>query len=84
VGGGSAPPRLVLAWEGLSGPVQVVLSFPVLVVAFFLLHKGLFGLSTTRSLFYGVFWAIPGTAAVVVATKTEAAKRRHGARDGER
>ncbi|HYX85234.1 MAG TPA: hypothetical protein VE777_09725 [Gaiellales bacterium] len=84
MGGGSAPPRLILAWEGLAGPVQVLLAFPVLVVGFFLLHKGLFGLSTTRSLFYGVFWAIPSTAAVVVATKTEAAKRRHGVHDGKR
>jgi hypothetical protein len=36
----------------------------------------------TRSFFYGVFWAIPATAAVVIATKTEAAKRRHGGSHG--
>jgi len=79
---GSSPPRLILAWESLSGPVQILVSFPLLVVVFFLIHFGPFGLSATRSFFYGVFWAIPATAAVVIATKTEAAKRRHGGSHG--
>ena len=74
-------PALV-RWEGLAAPVQLVVSFPLLVAAFFLLHMGLFSLSATRSLFYAIFWAIPATAAVLVATKTEAAKRRHGGPDG--
>lgn len=81
--GGSTQPRLLLAWESLAGPAQILLAFPVLTVLFFLFHFGLLGLSATRSLFYGVFWAVPGTAAVVIATKTEAAKRRNaGGRDG--
>jgi Kef-type K+ transport system membrane component KefB len=81
---GNDPPRLILAWESLAGPAQILIAFPVLVVVFFLIHLGPFGLSATRSLFYGVFWAIPATAAVVIATKTEAAKRRHGGgRDGD-
>jgi Kef-type K+ transport system membrane component KefB len=79
---GRTPPRLILAWEALSGPVQMLVSFPLLVVVFFLIHFGPFGLSATRSFFYGVFWAIPATAAVVIATKTEAAKRRHGGSHG--
>jgi hypothetical protein len=80
---GSQPPRPLLAWESLPGPAQILAAFPVLAVVFFLFHFGLLGLSATRSLFYGVFWAVPGTAAVVIATKTEAAKRRNaGGRDG--
>jgi hypothetical protein len=72
---GSRPPRLLAAWESLPGPAQILIAYPVLSVVFFLFHFGLLGLSPTRSLFYGVFWAVPGTAAVVIATKTEAAKR---------
>jgi hypothetical protein len=72
----------LIRWESLSGPVQLVVAFPTLTVAVFLLHLAFLNLSVTRSFFYGVFWAIPATAAVVVATKTEAAKRRHGGSDG--
>ena len=53
-----------------------------MTAAVFLMHLAFLNLSVTRSFFYGVFWAIPGTAAVVIATKTEAAKRRHGGSDG--
>jgi hypothetical protein len=70
-------PSLV-RWEALPGPVQLVVTFPIVTAAVFLLHLVFFSLSVTRSFFYGVFWAIPATAAVVIATKTEAAKRRHG------
>jgi hypothetical protein len=73
----------LIRWEGLPGPVQLVVTFPVVTAAVFLLHLVFFNISVTRSFFYGVFWAIPATAAVLVATKTEAAKRRHGGgRDG--
>lgn len=80
---GSTPPRLLAAWESLPGPAQILIAYPVLTVVFFLFHFGPLGLSPTRSAFYGVFWAVPGTAAVVIATKTEAAKRRNaGGPDG--
>jgi len=72
----------LIRWEGLSGPAQLVIAFPVITVAVFLLHLAFLNLSVTRSFFYGVFWAIPATAAVVIATKTEAAKRRHGGSHG--
>jgi hypothetical protein len=72
----------LIRWEGLSGPAQLVIVFPVVTAAVFLMHLAFLNLSVTRSFFYGVFWAIPGTAAVVIATKTEAAKRRHGGSDG--
>ena len=68
----------LIRWEALPGPLQLGVTFPVITGAVFLLHWVFFNLSMTRSFFYGVFWAIPATAAVVVATKTEAAKRRHG------
>ena len=80
---GRTPPRLLAAWESLPGPAQILVAYPVLTLLFFLFHFGLLGLSPTRSLFYGVFWAVPGTAAVVIATKTEAAKRQNaGGPDG--
>ena len=80
---GSTPPRLLAAWESLPGPAQILIAYPILTAVFFLFHFGLLGLSPTRSLFYGVFWAVPGTAAVVIATKTEAAKRQNaGGPDG--
>jgi hypothetical protein len=80
---GRTPPRLLAAWESLPGPAQILVAYPVLTLVFFLFHFGLLGLSPTRSLFYGVFWAVPGTAAVVIATKTEAAKRQNaGGPDG--
>ena len=72
----------LIRWEGLSGPVQLVIAFPITTIAVFLLHLAFLNLSVTRSFFYGVFWAIPATAAVVIATKTEAAKRRHGGSHG--
>ena len=72
----------LIRWEGLSGPVQLVIAFPITTLAVFLLHLAFLNLSVTRSFFYGVFWAIPATAAVVIATKTEAAKRRQGGPDG--
>ena len=72
----------LIRWEGLPGPAQLVITFPIVTTAVFLLHMAFLNLSVTRSFFYGVFWAIPGTAAVVIATKTEAAKRRQGGPDG--
>jgi Kef-type K+ transport system membrane component KefB len=75
---GSRAPRALLAWEGLPGPAQAALAFPPLLGLFFLFHWALLGLSPTRSLFYGVFWGLTATGAVVIATRTEATKRRHG------
>jgi hypothetical protein len=73
----------LIRWEALPGPLQLVVAFPVTTLAVFLLHLAFLNLSVTRSFFYGVFWAIPATAAVVIATKTEAAKRRHGCSHGD-
>jgi hypothetical protein len=70
------PPRLLVAWEGLPTGAQIAIAFPVLVVLLFLLHVTLFNQPTGRGVFYGVFWAIPATAAIVIATSNEAEKRR--------
>ncbi len=67
--------RLLLRWEGLPAQTQIVIAFPTLVVLLFLLHITLFLQPVGRSILYGVFWAILGTYLVVIATRTEAAKR---------
>jgi len=79
VTGGSKhqPPRWLLRWEGLSAQTQILISFPSLVVILFLVHIGPLNQPLGRGAFYAVFWAILGTFAVVVATRTEANKRKH-------
>ena len=72
---GGRPPRWLLAWEGLPAQTQILITFPTLVVLLFLLHVTLFLQPVGRAALYGVFWAIPGTYLVVIATRTEAAKR---------
>lgn len=70
------PPRLLLRWEALSAQTQIVITFPVLVVVLFFVHIGPLNQPLGRGAFYAVFWAILGTFAVVVATRTEASKRK--------
>ncbi len=81
--GKKPPPKLLLKWESLPGHIQMMISFPVLVVLLFLLHITLFRQPLARGALYGVFWAIPGTYLVVIATRTEAAKRRGELGDDE-
>lgn len=80
------PPRLLLAWEALPGQKQIAIAFPVLFVLLFLLHITLLNQPFGRSVLYGVFWGVVATYAVVMATRTEAAKRARNRRedDGER
>ena len=75
------PPRLLLAWEALPPRSQVLIAFPVLTALLFALHVTLLNQPLGRGLGYGVFWGALATAAVVAATRNEAARRR---RDGER
>lgn len=67
--------KLLLLWERLPTPVQIVVAFPVLTGLLFVFHLGLLSQPPVRAIFYGVFWAIPGTALVVIATQNEARKR---------
>ena len=54
--------KLVLAWEALPGQVQIAIAYPVLTVLLFLLHLGPLSQPVGRAIFYGMFWAVPGTA----------------------
>jgi hypothetical protein len=69
------PPRIVLRWEALESGVQAAIALPVLALVLFLLNLGPFSQPLLRSIFYGVFEAIPFTAAIVVATAFERRKR---------
>jgi hypothetical protein len=68
--------RLIAPWERLSIPVQIVIAFPTLTVLLFLLHLGPLNQPLLRAAFYGVFWSILATPAVILATRNELQKRR--------
>jgi hypothetical protein len=68
--------KLVLAWEALPGQAQVAIAYPILTVLLFLLHLGPLSQPVGRAIFYGLFWAAPATALVVIGTRNEASKRR--------
>jgi hypothetical protein len=72
---GDATRPALVRWEGLSAPVQIFTAFPVLVVLIFLFHLAFFNLSVFRSFFYAIFWGIPATLLIAVATRNEAARR---------
>ena len=63
--------RLIAPWERLSVPVQIAIAFPTLSVVLFLLHLGPLNQPPIRAAFYGVFWSILATPAVIVATRNE-------------
>lgn len=68
--------KLLLAWESLRGPVQFLVSLPVTIVLLFLLHLGPLNQPPARALFYGVFWGLLASIAIVLASQNEARKRR--------
>ena len=70
-------------WEALPGQVQFMVTLPIAVVLLFALHVVAFHLSAFRSFFYAIFWGIPATLIVVVASRNEAVKRGR-ARDEQR
>jgi hypothetical protein len=67
--------RWVGPWERLPVPAQVAIAFPTLTVVLFLFHLGPLGQPLLRAIFYGVFWSILATPAVIVATRNELRKR---------
>jgi hypothetical protein len=75
--------QLLQRWEGLPSQAQIVIAFPTLVVVLFFVHLILFLQPVARSIFYAFFWAILGTYLVVIATRTEAAKRANRQREDE-
>jgi hypothetical protein len=72
---GAALLRLMRPWERLPVPAQVAIAFPTLSVLLFLFHLGPLGQPLIRAIFYGVFWSILATPAIVVATQNELRKR---------
>ncbi len=70
------PPRAVLAWESLPASRQFALAFPVLTAVIALAHLTMLNQPLGRGLMYGVFWGLVATAAVIVASRNEAARRR--------
>lgn len=73
-----SPPRLLLRWEALEPSRQAMLAYPVLVLLIVLFHLAFFPrLRDDPGLVagYGIFEALPATAAVVVATAHERRKR---------
>jgi hypothetical protein len=74
--------RWVGPWERLPVPAQVAIAFPTLTVVLFLFHLGPLGQPLLRAIFYGVFWSILATPAIVVATQNELRKRNRRERAG--
>jgi hypothetical protein len=66
---------LLERWEGMEGGKQAMYAFPVLAVVLALLHIGPLNQPLGRAIGYGLFWALPATAAVVSATAHERRKR---------
>jgi len=73
--------RTVAPWERLPVPAQIGIAFPTLSVLLFLFHLGPLRQPMLRAIFYGVFWSILATPAIVVATRNELRKRHK--RDGD-
>ncbi|MGA0121875.1 MAG: hypothetical protein ACO3KD_02550 [Gaiellales bacterium] len=67
---------LVRRWEDLEFGVQVALAYPVLVVLVSVLHWTALAQPFMRGFIYGLFWALPATFLVAVASQNERRKRR--------
>jgi hypothetical protein len=80
-----APARsgLVQRWESLEGGQQAAIAFPTLVVVLAVIHLTLLGQPLWRGIGYGVFWAVPATVLLVVATAGEKRKRQRAARGSD-
>ena len=68
--------RMIGPWERLPVPAQVAIAFPTWAVLLFLFHLGPLNQPPIRAAFYGVFWSLFFTPAVVLATQNELRKRR--------
>ena len=79
-----AKPDLVRRWEGLEAGHQAAIALPVLAVLLAVGHWTVLHQPLLRGALYGVFWAIPLTFVVVMASQNERRKRRERDRDGGR
>jgi hypothetical protein len=73
--------RMIRPWERLPVGVQVAIAFPTWTILLFLFHLGPLNQPPVRAVFYGVFWSLFFTPAVVLATQHELRKRRE--REGD-
>ena len=73
---GSEPPALLRRWEALHIGVQVAIAAPLSVLLLWAAHVFLMNQPVGRGLAYGIFWGALLTAAVVGASRAEAARRR--------
>ena len=78
------PHQLIRRWEALEGGVQAAIALPVLAVLLAVGHWTVLHQPLLRGALYGVFWAIPLTFVVVMASQNERRKRRERDRDGGR
>ena len=73
---GPEPPALLRRWEALHVGVQVAIAAPLSVLLLWAAHVFLMNQPVGRGLAYGIFWGALLTAAVVGASRAEAARRR--------
>ena len=73
--------RMIRPWERLPVAAQVAIAFPTWAILLFLFHLGPLNQPPVRAAFYGVFWSLFFTPAVVMATQHELRKRRE--REGD-
>ena len=72
---GREPPALLRRWEALHVAAQVGIVAPLSVLLLWAAHVVLMNQPVGRGLAYGIFWGALLTAAVVGASRAEAARR---------
>jgi hypothetical protein len=80
-------PDLVRRWEALEGGVQAAIAFPIVALLLAIGHWTVLHQPLLRGALYGLFWAIPLTFVIVLASQNEGRKRRErdrGASDRSR
>jgi len=68
-------PSLIVRWEELHVSAQVAVAFVVATLVLWAIHILLLNQPLGRGFVYGLFWAVPVTAIVVLATRTERSRR---------
>lgn len=68
-------PPLLRWWEDLHIVVQTAIVLPVAVLVLWAAHVWLLNQPVGRGFFYGVFWGVLVTGAVVGASRSEKARR---------
>lgn len=76
----TSTPAWVRRWEDLPTGVQLAIALPVAIFVLFFIHVTLLNQPLLRGFGYGVFWGLLVTGAIMVATRTERAKRQSAKR----